>query len=45
MEEGLGLGSFWGFVGLVWDDGRLCRSVVETYLLKVIDVQLVRELL
>ena len=43
MEEGLGLGLFWGFVGLVWDDCRLWRSVVEMYLLKV-DVQLVREL-
>ena len=44
MEEGLKLGLFQGFVGLVWDDRRLCRSVAEEYLLKF-DFQLVRELL
>ena len=44
MGEGLGLGLFWGFVGLIWDDRRLCRSIVEKYLLGVIDVWLVREL-
>ena len=43
MEEGLGLGLFQEFVGLVWDDRRLCQSVMEMHLLKV-DVQLVREL-
>ena len=43
MVQGLGLGLFRGFVGLVWDDCRLCWSVVEIHLLKV-DVELVWEL-
>ena len=41
--RGVGAGGVWGFVGLVWSDRELCRSVVEEYLLKV-DFQLGRKL-
>ena len=43
-SEGLGLGLFWGSVGLIWDVRRRCRSILGKYLLGLIDVQLLREL-
>ena len=43
-EEGLGLGLFWGLVGQIWDVCRRCRSILENYLLRLINVQLLRKL-